>query len=211
MCLQLLYQLPPPRSSPGRLKTESKVLAAGAVFLPFGSGRVGNINALQWSQIVVPVEACCLVATLVFVLFFRAPRRPLTATRLTIPAGVSFILQILMLLELVGLDKEISVSGRITVAYGCWVGIGVTFVGLAVSAQGYLGAKTATAAAQPYGTLPTGMPPLGYSPMPSQGGYSPLPQPGYPQSAPQPEYPMPQPQPGYPPVQPGPPPGGHRP
>jgi hypothetical protein len=50
MCLQLLYQLPPPRSSPGRLKTESKVLAAGAVFLVF-------VSAFGLSQVFCPYVA----------------------------------------------------------------------------------------------------------------------------------------------------------
>lgn len=127
-------------------------LAVVALFLPFASfpWALGNnmgiirirIDALQWNQFAMPTEACCLVAVLVLALGSVLRKRPITATYLVVPMAVAFVWQIMMMLQLIGLNELTSAGSREQLEPGCWVGLVLTAVGLLVSTLGYLGSKT---------------------------------------------------------------------
>jgi hypothetical protein len=159
-------------------------LAVVALFLPFDSfpWALGNdmgtirikIDALQWNQFVMPTEACCLIAVVVLALGSVLRKRPIAATYLVAPMAIAFVWQIMMLLQLIGLNELTTPDSRQQLEPGSWAGLVLTAFGLLVSTLGYLGSKAT--AGQPYYALPAGVAPLGYPPVPPQGGYVPAPQ-----------------------------------
>ncbi|HEV2636279.1 MAG TPA: hypothetical protein VGX23_14085 [Actinocrinis sp.] len=165
------------------------VAAVIAAFLLFGTDGSTRISSLEWSQMSILPEGCCLLAILVQVLFLRTPSRPLTATMLIIPAAIAFVLQVMPLFQVIGLNARLIGVARVSISYGWWIGFVATLAGLVASALGYLRPRTtgAVGAAGPaYGTAPYGVPSAA-APPPAQGGHGtyapPIAQRGYPQAA----------------------------
>lgn len=136
------------------------ILTVAAVFLPFYGYGVGHdqtkMNAWQWSQDTVPAIAVCLIAVLVLALLSLSPGRRITTAQLIVPAAVALLMEVMMPIQVIGLEVWFSNENKNTLFYGAWVGVGLSAVVLIATTLSH---RKSAAAAPQYGYDPYAMPP----------------------------------------------------